>query len=491
MKPGKADTVFVGIGAIASGLGGFGFTWAVARGLGVAGTGIVLTLVTWFTLLAGVTKLGMDTTLVREGGRIRAAEGESGARALVPWTILPPILLSAALGLGIAISAPWLGPLVLPGSPVPLTTLLIIGGCALPAGVATIVGLALIRGLGQIRPFVCIEQVGKPGVRTVAALLLALFGVTVSSIYFAAWIVPVWVGALATWLVLRRRLRDEPRGALSGAERSRIWRYATPRAASQVADLANTSLGILLLGALAGASAAGQYATAFRIVIAGQLIFQAARLLLSPSLAAMLATHRIKDTDETFSTGTVLIVLAAWPVFLTCLALPEQILSIFGPGFSDGALTLQVLALSGLLLAVVGTQGSVVLMSGRSLFALLATSAALVANLVLTLTLVSLLGPVAAAVGWTSGILLEGILLGFALRRIGVTPLPRQALGAAALTASTVGVGLLVFRLLLGEHLVVGSVVLGAAVVLWLVLCVPRGLRALHTLTDQREPSKV
>ncbi len=123
MKPGKADTVFVGIGAIASGLGGFGFTWAVARGLGVAGTGIVLTLVTWFTLLAGVTKLGMDTTLVREGGRIRAAEGESGARALVPWTILPPILLSAALGLGIAISAPWLGPLVLPGSPVPLTTL--------------------------------------------------------------------------------------------------------------------------------------------------------------------------------------------------------------------------------------------------------------------------------------------------------------------------------------------------------------------------------
>ena len=66
MRPGKSETVLVGVGAVVSGLGGFGVTWAVARGAGVGGAGVVLTLTTWFTLLVGIAKLGMDTTLVRE-----------------------------------------------------------------------------------------------------------------------------------------------------------------------------------------------------------------------------------------------------------------------------------------------------------------------------------------------------------------------------------------------------------------------------------------
>ena len=95
MRPGKRDTVFVGVGAVVSGLGGFGFTWAVARGSGVVGTGAVLTLTTWFTLLVGIAKLGMDTTLVREGGRIRA-----GA-ALVPGHVQPRGVARGVLAQGL------------------------------------------------------------------------------------------------------------------------------------------------------------------------------------------------------------------------------------------------------------------------------------------------------------------------------------------------------------------------------------------------------
>jgi O-antigen/teichoic acid export membrane protein len=486
VRPRKSETVLVGVGAVVSGLGGFGFTWAVARGAGVAGAGVVLTLTTWFTLLAGITKLGMDTTLVREGGRIRAGEASTGVRALLPWTLLPPIAVSVVMAGTIALAAPFLSTRVLPGSTATLTWLIMFGAVALPAAVGTIVALALLRGLGRIRPYVLIEQISKPGGRTLAALALLALGLTAASSYLVVWVALVWLGAALTGLVLHRRLRDERRDSLSAVDRRRIWRYSSARGVAQIADLVNLSLGIIVLGALAGAEAAGAYAAAFRIVLAGQLVFQAARLLLAPSLAAMLAARRISDADETFATGTTLIVVGAWPLFLLCLVLPEQMLSLFGPGFTQAASTLQVLSISGLLLAVVGTQGSVILMSGRSGYALLATCAGLAVNAVLTLALLRDVGPLSAAIGWTAGILVEGVVLGLALRSLGVTALPRQALLSAALTAATLGVGLVLFRVSVVDHALLGWAALTVSVVLWLLICGPGGLRAFHTLTRQK-----
>ena len=487
MRPGKRDTVFVGLGAAVSGLGGFGFTWAGARGSGVEGTGAVLTLTTWFTLLVGITKLGMDTTLVREGGRIRAGAAATGARPLLRWTLLPAVVASALVGLGIAVASPWLADRILPGSPADLPLLITVGAIALPAGVGTIVALALLRGLGSIRPFVLIEQVGKPGGRTLAALLVAALGLSAAPIFFGAWLVPVWLGALYTVLALRHRLRHEPRARLPREERSRIWRYTAARAVAQVVDLVNSSSGTIVLGAFAGAAAAGGYGAAFRVILAGQLVFQAARLLLAPSLAALMAADRTDDADEIFSTGTTLLVLGAWPLFLVCLVLPVPVLSLFGPGFDGAAVTLQILALSGLMLAVVGNQGSLVLMSGRSTYALVATVAGLVVNLGITLLLLRELGPAAAATGWTLGLLVEGVVLGLGLRAIGVTPLPRPALWTAVLTAATIGVGLVGFRLLLPDHPVWAWTVLGVAVLAWLALCLRRGLRAFSLLTHQKD----
>lgn len=490
MRPTKSDTVWVGIGAVLSGLGGFAFTWAVARGAGASGAGVVLTLTTWFTMLFGITKLGMDTTLVREGGRIRAGESLTGPRPLLAWTVGPAVALATVVGVAAALAAPKVGQLILPDSPVELPPLVLTGAIALPAAVWTVVLLALLRGLGSIRSFVAVEQIGKPSARTLGAFVLMALGITAAGAYYAVWLIPVWIGAIATAVLARRVLRHQPgEGVLPVAERKRLWSYAWARAVSQIVDLVNSSLGTIMLGALAGAAAAGHFATAFRIVVAGQLAFQAVQLLLAPSLAALLATHQIHDADETFASGASLIVLAAWPIFLVCLIAPEAVLSVFGASFADAAFTLQVLALSGLLLSVVGTQGSVILMSGRSSYALLATASALAVNLTVTLSLVHSLGAVAAALGWTGGILLEGILLGFGLRRLGMTPLPRLAIRSAVMTAATLGTGLLVCRLLWDSHLPVALGALAVAGVVWLIVALPAGRHSLNLLTHQKSPA--
>lgn len=485
MRPTKADTAWVGAGALVSGLGGFGFTWIVARGAGATGAGVVLTLTTWFTLLLSVCKVGMDTTLVREGGRLRARGPGAGLTMLVRWAVVPAVVLSAAVGVALAIAAPWLADLILPDSPVNLSPLIILGGVALPAAVYTIVQLALLRGLGDVRAYVGVEQLGKPAVRALGALLLAAMAVTAPQPYFFVWLVPVLIGGAVTlWLSRSLRHTAGP-GQRDPIERRRIWAYAAPRAVSQVVDITNVSLGTIILGAVAGASAAGQFSTALRIVVAGQLAFQAVRLLLAPSLAALLSAGRLRDVQEVFSSGAAVIVLVSWPLFLACVIFPGEILLLFGAEFVAAAQALRILAVSGLLLAIIGTQGAVVLMSGRSRQGLAAASAGLGANFLITFAMAPTLGPTAAALGWTTSVAIEGILLARILRSVGITPFPREAGHAAALTACTVGLALLVLAHLWSWQPAVCALIAAVLIGLWLVTAGRMGRRELSRLTAQ------
>lgn len=487
MRPTKRDSALVAAGAVVSGVGGFGFTWLLARATGPSGAAVVLTVTTWFTLLLTLGKFGMDTTLVREGGRIRAGGPGAGTHQLLRWTLWPVVAVVAVAGLVVAAAAQPIGQWILADSPVSLTPLVLAGGLLLPFAVYTVVQLAYLRGLGSMAAYVSIEQLFKPGVRLLGAVALMVMGVTGALAFGWAWFLPVLVGAVLTAVVATRPRPDKSVATESPAEdvgeRARVWRYAGPRAASQAVDIANTSFGTVVLGIMATAADTGAFATALRVVFAGQLAFQAVRLLVAPSFAALLAKDRIDDAQEVFAAGTALIVALAWPAFLLCLILPELVLGLFGSGFESAAGVLQVLSVSGLLLAVVGNQGSVVLMSGRSGAALVAITAGLVVNVVVTLLLLQVWGPVAAAAGWTAAVLVEGLWLARTMAGEGFRPLPVDALSMAAKIALTVGLPLVAVRVLwpvapwAAVLMVIGGVV---GLVLWVL---PNARVQFHLLT--------
>lgn len=482
MRPTRRDTGLVAIGAVVSGGAGFGFTWLLARASGASGAGIVLTVTTWFTILLTLAKAGMDTTLVREGGRIRAGETGVDPVPLLRWTLWPVAAVSAAPGAVIALAADPIGKWILADSPVSLTPIVVTAGLLLPLAVYTMLQLAFLRGLGSIASYVLIEQVLKPGLRLLGAAVLLFFGVRAAMAYGYAWFLPVFVGATLTSLIANRARQSWGEGSGENGERARVWGYARPRAASQVVDIANVSFGTVTLGVLSTPAETGTFATALRVVMAGQLAFQAVRLLIAPSLAALLASARHRDAQEVFATGTSLIVVLAWPAFLICLVFPDLVLGLFGAGFEGASVTLQILSLSGLLLAVVGNQGSVVLMSGRSRSALWAVSCGLAANLVLTLSLVRAWGSNAAALGWTASVAVEGIYLALVLHREGFRPLPRESMLMASRLLLTLGAGLVLAKAASGH----GWLSLTLAVVGFLAAIVwagPHAAREFHTLT--------
>ena len=491
MRPSKGDSLLVAVGAGVSGASGFAFAWILARATGPSGSAVVLTVTTWFTLLLTVGKLGLDTTLVREGGRIRVGGPGAGPTSLLRWTLLPVTAGVALAGMAVAAAAQPIGQWILSESPVPMTSLVVTGGLLLPLGVYTVTQLAYSRGLGSIREYVAIEQVVKPGLRLLGSGLLLIAGLSGALAFGWVWFLPVIVAATLTVWVAARRHPSHPEPRPSGppprasGECSRVWRYAGPRAASQIVDIVNTSFGTMVLGVLATAADTGAFAIALRVVFAGQLVFQAVRLLLAPSFAALLARGRIHDAQQVFSAGTSLIVALAWPGFLLCLILPDLVLGFFGAGFESAAPVLQVLSLAGLLLAVVGNQGSVVLMSGRSGSALAAIAAGLTVNVAVTMALLNVWGATAAAAGWTASVLVEGLWLARALSAEGLHPLPETAFLMAVRVTAVVAIPLLIARFFWPSAPWIAAAVVLVGVVAAPAVIVPAARRQFQILTEE------
>jgi O-antigen/teichoic acid export membrane protein len=483
MKPSGRDTVWVACGAIVAAAGGFAFTWVVARTLGPASTGVVLTVTSWFTVLITVGKLAMDTTLVREGSRIRVEQPGAGAPDLLRWTLRPALVVTGLMSLLVlALIEPISGVLV-EGSTENLQPMIAASAVCLPFGVYTIIKLGLMRGLGAIRAPIGIEQIVKPSVRVVGAAVAAVAVVTTPAPFVYVWLIPVPLAALLVARVSRAASRAGQPDPAPRSERRRVWAFARPRALSQIVDILNTSIGILLLGATAGAAAAGEFGTSLRILMAGMLAFQAMRILVAPSLGSFLASARLEKAQEVFSSAAALIVLCTWPLYLVCLVYPSAVLGVFGEGFRSSTLTLQLLALSGMILALIGNQGSVVLMSGASRAALYAVTASFVANVVVTTALVSRMGSAAAAAGWLTGTIVEGLVLAGVVRRLGMQPWPAPARRAGLLTVTSLGVGILASRALAGSSTTAAVVVLLMALVAWVLIALPFARQQFSALT--------
>lgn len=305
------------------------------------------------------------------------------------------------------------------------TQLVRAGMIALPVAVFTLLLLSLARGLGSTRPLILIDQVLKPLLRVLLAGLIFLLGWVSTAALTASWLLPVFVGFVlavpTTVLVVRRSHRAiSPDESSDG--RSAMYRFAAPRSIAQLIDIVSASVGVLLLSTFGTAFETGLFATALRLALAGQLAYQAIRLLIAPILAHDLAIGDTRAAQSVYSSATVLIVTVAWPFYLILMSAPALVLSIFGAEFSEAASSLVLLSIGCAVLAVLGNMQAAVLMSGRSTWALLATGTGLLVNLLVTLTLLWSLGAKAAALGWTLGVIAESTLLAVAAVQLGLRP---------------------------------------------------------------------
>ncbi|SEC02042.1 Membrane protein involved in the export of O-antigen and teichoic acid [Streptomyces sp. 2231.1] len=440
-------------GSATSAVCAFVFVSLITRALGAQGAGAVFTGVACFTILSNACKLGADTGLVRFVSRDLALNGGRSVGGLLRTAVVPAAVAATAAALPLLL-VPSVATTLLPGlRPADAVTLIRLFGLFLPVATVGLVLLGATQGHGTVVPFVGVEQIGKPALRVLIAVLLAYYSQSMLALA-AAWLLPAGAGTAAAWLALRRcrAERGTAHSAMHEAVPWRVfWSFAAPRAISSVFDISAIWVGVILLSALATGTEAGVYTAIGRVVTAGTLIQLAVRLAAAPQISRLLAVGQAAEARQLHRVSTCWVVLFSWPLFILITGFPRTFLSVFGPEFVKGGPALVVLCVAAMINVAVGNAQSVLLMAGRSTWHLAITAAAFTVQLTVGVLAVPVWGVLGAAVSWGAAIIVENVASAVLIRRrLGFTTVDR-GYTVALVIGLLVAVGVAAARLLGGD----------------------------------------
>ena len=123
---------------------------------------------------------------------------------------------------------------------------------------------------------------------------------------------------------------------------------------------------MILVGAIAGAGAAGVYGAASRFVTAGLIVSTAMRMVISPRFSALLSENKIEVVQKLYSVTVTWIVLLGAPIYGIFMFFAPTILGWLGEDFQRGSTALIILCLGAISSLMAGNVDSVLTMSGRS-----------------------------------------------------------------------------------------------------------------------------
>lgn len=454
-------------GAMTSAAMGFTLVVVLGRTLGTAGSGEVLQGVAAFSITLGVARFGLDTTAVWLLPRL-ADDEPARVRPAVLWLLVPGLVLGCLAGAGLYLFGL--------AAHEPVGEVFRAMSWFMPAAAVMTVGLAATRGLGGVRPYVVVNSIGVPSARPLLVGLTAALGLGAVAAA-TAWSSTFLVGAVAALVVAGRRVRRLERRRNVRAERwwpqtelrRQMLRYSLPRSVAVVLEQLILWVDVLLVGLLAGPTAAGIYGAATRFVAAGRIVSTALRIVVAPLYSRMLGRGETARVQELYTTTTTWIVLLGTPLYALYATVGGTLLSALGTGFREGAPALAILS-GGLVLTLLGGNlQSLLLMSGMSGRVAVYKTVAL-AFLVGGMTLlVPLWGLEGAALAWSSSVTVDTVLSGLAVtRRLGVRiggrPVVLALLVGGVLPAAAAGA----VRVAMGDTVAALLVALPVALVLFL-----------------------
>jgi O-antigen/teichoic acid export membrane protein len=427
-------------GAVAAGLGGFGVTWLVARGLpGPAQVGAFFTATAAFTLAAAVAKLGTQTSLVYWPARLRAI-GTHRDLVRCLHCGLPPVAVAAV------VAAATLG-VVAGNLPDAVAGPLRVFAMFLPLAVLADALLATARGYRALRPTVVLDRLLRPALQVVALGALVLWAGGGSVAFAAAWAAPYLpVAVLAGYTLARvhRRWGEREGRSASGTpgfSARAYWAFTAPRAVASVAQIGLQRVDVLLIAALGSLPAAALYAVAGRYVVLGQVAAGGLAQAVQPRLAERLAVDDTDGVRTLYQQSTAWLVLATWPLHLLVAGNATVYLGLFGGSYRGGAPVVWILAGAMLVATGCGTVDMVLAMGGRTRWNLYNVLFALSTMVALDLVLVPRYGAVGAAIGLASAVLVNNLVpLAQVWWTLRVHPFGAGTRCAARLAAGTCGV---------------------------------------------------
>jgi O-antigen/teichoic acid export membrane protein len=405
------------VGGIVSGAVAFVLTMIVAHALGATAAGVFLEVTALFTILSSVAELGASAGIVRYLARSLALGRPQDVRPQVSLAIWPVLAAGTLLGLILFVLAPQLSVILInDGNRDDAVMAMRVLAILLPLDAGATVLQRAAQGLGSMVPFVSLTNIGLPLSRVLLAAVVAVAGMGTAAMALA-WGVPIVAGVLVTvpWLLLLVRRAEGTQVADSTLRSPRqladeFWRFTSYQAVAGIMQVVLLWVDVLLVGALRTAEEAAVYSGASRYVSTGKIMLTAITFVIGPQLAGLMAQGSWHRARRVYQTSTLWLTALAFPAYLLLATWAPLLMSLFGPGFEEGAWALAILSLANLVNMSTGAVKSMLLMGGKSSWVLWDTALALAIDVVLNLILIPPYGMNGAAIAWAASIVAVNLI---------------------------------------------------------------------------------
>mgnify|MGYP006278886895 CR=1 FL=1 len=407
-SPDYVDRILKGSGSVFSGsmvgkVVGFTLNLVMARGFGDALFGLYSLGLTLLRVVQSVATLGLQNGIVR----FAAPSYERGETAEVKGTFLASgglgILAGITIGVVFFTTSSWLANAVF--NEPEMKQVIEVFACGLPFYVLTYLLSRMARALGRMQADVLLDSILQPAIFLVLAGGVLGFGYGFDTALYAfvlSTLLAAGGGLYALYCLFPPLLSSLPP---SFAVR-RLLRFSLPIIGVTLAGVGLTYTDRIMLGILSTSTAVGLYEIAARLAQQLRFVLSAITAAFSPIISDLYHNDRVDALSELYSDTVRWILLFTLPICLLMVAFAPEVMSLFGPGFREGAGLLQVLAPAYLIVAGVGSVGQMLQMTDHQDAVLGINTSMALMNIVLNWLLIRIYGPIGAALatGLTQGL---------------------------------------------------------------------------------------
>lgn len=372
------------------------FELIAARHLGPAGYGLFSLAFTVVVVTASLPVLGLQNSLRRFISlKLETRETEL-AHGLVLFGLIWPAALGSVLGAALFLAARPLGSALF-GKPelAPLLQAL-----ALVVPLWSTRRLATVIFSGYKKPLfkVVLEDLLEPGLRVVAAVLVAAAGWGALRLGYGTLVAYVVVGAVAWGLVLKGK-----REVVGPQRGMRVpWRelllFSSPLVVSELADLILAWANLLLIGVLNVELEVGLFRAASQPPMLASAILTSFAFIYLPTATELFVRGDRSGWKRANNAVARWTLSLAFPVGVVCLIFPQAVITIvFGEEYRAGALAMQLLGGTYLIHAACGFTGLNLVVAGHTKLQMIGTLLGLGANVGASLLWIPRYGAAGAA----------------------------------------------------------------------------------------------
>ncbi len=337
---------------VAAALAAFLLTLVIARTLGPEQSGYYFLAFSIVAILAALSRLGLDSTLVRFIGADNTQATSAVKKALV---MAGAASLVSSVGL-FALAEPLALHLFQKAELASVLRSISVGVTGL--ALLTLAGNAL-QGLGRVVPSILVTGVIL-NFSLIAALLLVQ-SVTADSLarMFALFsIATAFVGFLVF-------LRPHLGAKQSEIEYREILESCLPLLFVVVMQQLVQWSGLFIAGVYLQPESVSLLACAQRTAMLVSFVLVAVNLVVAPRFASLYRQGAMAELEKLALTSVKLVTALALPVILVMVVFPDTVMLLFGPEFVDGGPLLRILAVGQFLNAICGSVGILLIMSGN------------------------------------------------------------------------------------------------------------------------------